>query len=290
MLEVGNGDLTTDENYAHFSLWALVKAPLVLGNDLRKLTPEIMDVISNPEVIAISQDPLGKQGVRLSYNGAANDTVFGNLTYLDQCDGSVAQQFTFFNGSIISKLTGLCLGQANPWWACGNAASWGGTLYIQPCNEVCSGRLQQFTFNSTLDNSTITSNYKNGDNLCFNAVPKTNGQGDVVLWECSGSSNQAWEYVNGALTTNGGQSCLTVSSGQETWGIELSDGSYGAILFNRAQVAQTLTVNWSDLGFSGNATVRDLWQHADMGIFENSYSAQVNSHGVVFIRVAPFKG
>lgn len=69
MLEVGNGKLTHDENRAHFSLWAILAAPLMLGNDIRKATPETLDILLNKEVIAVNQDPLGKQGVKVRDDG-----------------------------------------------------------------------------------------------------------------------------------------------------------------------------------------------------------------------------
>jgi len=65
MLEVGNGGMTTIEYRSHFSLWALMAAPLMAGNDLRNMTPEIRDILTNKEVIAIDQDPLGRQGRRV---------------------------------------------------------------------------------------------------------------------------------------------------------------------------------------------------------------------------------
>jgi len=60
MLEVGNGALTEDENRSHFSMWAMLAAPLITGNDLRTMTPAVRDILTNPEVIAIDQDPLGQ--------------------------------------------------------------------------------------------------------------------------------------------------------------------------------------------------------------------------------------
>ncbi len=69
MLEVGNGNLTIDENKAHFSLWCILSAPLMLGNDIRKLSPEIHEILTNREVIAVDQDPLGKQGVKVKDSG-----------------------------------------------------------------------------------------------------------------------------------------------------------------------------------------------------------------------------
>jgi len=69
MLEVGNGGMTTTEYRSHFSLWALLAAPLIAGNDLRDMTPEIRDILTNKEVIAVNQDPLGRQGRRVWKNG-----------------------------------------------------------------------------------------------------------------------------------------------------------------------------------------------------------------------------
>ena len=59
MLEVGNGKLTYSESLAHFSLWCLLKAPLLIGCDVNKISKESLEILSNEELIAINQDPLG---------------------------------------------------------------------------------------------------------------------------------------------------------------------------------------------------------------------------------------
>lgn len=64
MLEVGNEGLTFAESRAHFSLWGILAAPLMAGNDVRKMTPEINALLIDREALAINQDPLGKQGWR----------------------------------------------------------------------------------------------------------------------------------------------------------------------------------------------------------------------------------
>lgn len=69
MLEVGNGGMTDTEYRSHFSFWALLAAPLIAGNDLRNMRPEIRDILTNKEVIAINQDPLGRQGQRVRKEG-----------------------------------------------------------------------------------------------------------------------------------------------------------------------------------------------------------------------------
>src|SRR5579875_550421 len=65
MLQIGNGGTTPDEDRAVFSLWAILAAPLMLGNDLLHMTPETERIVSNLEVIAVDQDPLGEEGVRI---------------------------------------------------------------------------------------------------------------------------------------------------------------------------------------------------------------------------------
>ncbi len=69
MLEVGNGKLTLAENRSHFSLWAMLAAPLLAGNDLPNMKPEIKAILTNRDVIAIDQDKLGKQGSRVYSEG-----------------------------------------------------------------------------------------------------------------------------------------------------------------------------------------------------------------------------
>lgn len=64
MLEVGNEGLTFAESRAHFSFWCILAAPLIAGNDVRHMKPEIRDLLINKDVIAINQDSLGKQGFR----------------------------------------------------------------------------------------------------------------------------------------------------------------------------------------------------------------------------------
>ncbi len=69
MLEVGNGKLSLAENRTHFSWWALLAAPLLAGNDLPNMKPEIKAILTNKDVVAINQDPLGKQGMRAYTDG-----------------------------------------------------------------------------------------------------------------------------------------------------------------------------------------------------------------------------
>ena len=69
MLEVGNGKMNADEYRTHMSLWALLAAPLIAGNDLSKMTDETKGILMNRAVIAIDQDSLGKEGDRVRAEG-----------------------------------------------------------------------------------------------------------------------------------------------------------------------------------------------------------------------------
>ncbi|KAM7482843.1 hypothetical protein LguiB_007426 [Lonicera macranthoides] len=69
MLEVGNGGMTTPEYRSHFSIWALAKAPLLIGCDVRAMDNVTFELLSNKEVIAVNQDKLGVQGKKVKQNG-----------------------------------------------------------------------------------------------------------------------------------------------------------------------------------------------------------------------------
>jgi len=69
MLEVGNGKMTTEEYKTHFTLWCILAAPLMSGNDLQNMTPENKAILTNKEIIALDQDTLGRQATCYRDNG-----------------------------------------------------------------------------------------------------------------------------------------------------------------------------------------------------------------------------
>jgi alpha-galactosidase len=146
MLEVGNGGMTDTEYRSHFSLWSILAAPLIAGNDLRNMRPEIQNILTNKEVIAVDQDSLGREGERVGKDG--------NL---------------------------------------------------------------------------------------------------------------------------------------EVWAKQLKDGSRAVVLFNRGGTEEKITAAWDALGYPDHlaASVRDLWQHKDLGKFTGKFSSSVASHGVVMVSVKP---
>ena len=69
MLEIGNGKMTHDEYLTHMSLWCILAAPLLAGNDLSKMTAETLEILTNPEVVAVDQDQAGIQGYPVAQEG-----------------------------------------------------------------------------------------------------------------------------------------------------------------------------------------------------------------------------
>ncbi len=70
----------------------------------------------------------------------------------------------------------------------------------------------------------------------------------------------------------------------EVWLRELKDGGRAAGLFNRGETPEQATLIWDQAGLNGKWSVRDLWQHKDMGAFEGQFSIQVPAHGAVLLR------
>ncbi|CZS95349.1 related to alpha-galactosidase precursor [Rhynchosporium agropyri] len=77
MLEVGQGGMTDEEYKAHFALWAALKSPLMLGNDLRTMTSSTLSIVNNPAIIALSQDPHGRSATRVAQNTSVPKDEYG---------------------------------------------------------------------------------------------------------------------------------------------------------------------------------------------------------------------
>jgi alpha-galactosidase len=98
MLEVGNGGMTTAEYRTHFSLWSILAAPLIAGNDLRNMSDEIKGILTNKEVIAVNQAPLGKAGYRVAKEGETE-------VWAKPLDGGAWAVALFNRGAAVAKVS-----------------------------------------------------------------------------------------------------------------------------------------------------------------------------------------
>jgi alpha-galactosidase len=118
MLEVGNEHhryknqpgMNLTEYRTHFSMWCMVAAPLIAGNDLRNMSPDIVKILTNKEVIALDQDPLGKQGRRIRDNGGREvwiKELSGNrmaVALLNKGEDPVSMEFSWDEIGISGKM------------------------------------------------------------------------------------------------------------------------------------------------------------------------------------------
>jgi alpha-galactosidase len=118
MLEVGNEHhryknqpgMNLTEYRTHFSMWCMVEAPLIAGNDLRNMSPDIVKILTNKEVIALDQDPLGKQGRRIRDNGGREvwiKELSGNrmaVALLNKGEDPVSMEFSWDEIGISGKM------------------------------------------------------------------------------------------------------------------------------------------------------------------------------------------
>ncbi len=159
VLEIGNGGMTTAEYTTHFSLWALAKAPLIIGCDVTNMTADTLAILTNPEIIAVSQDPLGIQGRIIIVTSSQSPNVSG-LVLLDDCATPPGidpkrRQWTYNpqDGSIRSAFDGRCLSVSH----CqqGQAPVVLSTCEINSTQAECQGKNQQWLAN-TSDETLVT--------------------------------------------------------------------------------------------------------------------------------------
>lgn len=113
VLEVGNGGITDTEGISHFSLWAIAKAPLIIGCDITKMSAATLSTLTNPEVIAVNQDSLGVQGKKIAFTTAQLSNASGEVM-ITNCSLDIdpkRRQWTYNtqDGSIRSVFNGRCL-------------------------------------------------------------------------------------------------------------------------------------------------------------------------------------
>ena len=289
MLEVGNGGMNNEEYKAHFGLWAISKAPLLIGCDIINMDKEIKDILTNPEVIAINQDSLGQQGHKIKYTKIElpNDYKY-ELTPTEleiaECNGKKEQKW-YINedGSIRNNNEDLCI-------EIPSCETYDIQLRTNKChignkNECGESKNQEWIYNK--ENKTISS--KLFPNKCFDVY---NFEGPVVqTFSCHTGANQIWEYDEKNHTLKSLGKCLTIyinEEAKEVWAGNLSDGSYAVLLLNRGSLTNELEINWDEIGFNyTEAKLRDLWERKDLGIFKKGYKISLKSHTSQLLKVTP---
>lgn len=222
MLEVGNGGLSGIEYRSHMSLWAMLAAPLVLGNDVTTSTAETEWIVGNPAIIAIDQDSLGVAATRI-----ANASGLEVLTRpLANGDRAVALLNTGASTATISTtLTKIGLPAASATltdvWS-GAVTSTAGTISASvPAHGTAIYRVRS----STPPAAGATEFVGVASGLCIdvNSGQPTDGNA-LIIYGCHGMANQQFAVGNGALVTFGGLKCVRPRAGSLARGTVLEVG------------------------------------------------------------------
>ena len=289
MLEVGNGGMSNEEYKSHFGLWAITKAPLLIGCDIINMKKEIKDILTNSEVISINQDILGEQGHKIKYEKVKlpDDYKYELLpTELEvgECNGRKEQKW-YINedGSIRNNNEDLCIEIPT----CSNYDIQLKTnkCHIGDKSQCGESKNQEWVYHK--ENKTISSKFK--PNKCIDVY---NFEGPTVqTFPCHTGNNQKWEYDENEHTLKSLGKCLTIymnEEAKEIWAGNLSDGSYAVLFLNRGTFTNEIEVNWKEIGFNNTqAKLRDLWEKKDLGIFNNGYKVSLKSHASQLLKIIP---
>jgi len=273
----------------------LIKSPLLIGNDLTKMSNETLNILGNAEVIAFNQDPLGVAGQRVAASRVlANGmqvSVANSDVIVDVCvPGDNRQKWTKLGNNKFKDANGDCLdiddcntdpnGAHVSSYLCHDEAD-------SNANAACKGLNQQWVINT---NGTITSVL---DGYCL-GVKSATAKSEIEVKPCNGSPAQQWKVNADTTIVNADGRCLTMdeatpSGSFEVWAGPLSGGDVAVILFNRSLQPGNVTALWTDIGLrpGQNAAVRDLWAKAPLGVFRDRFTASVPPHASMTLRLTP---
>jgi alpha-galactosidase len=213
MLEVGDG-MDFQEDRAHFTLWAAMAAPLIAGADLRTASVATFSTYLNPDVIAVDQDPLGKQATRISSSGGL-DVLAKPLQ-----NGDVAVVLFNENGttktlSTTTAAAGLPAAASyrlTNLWSKELTTSTGTISANVPSHSTVIYRVAPGSGSST---GTTQPLLGASSSRCIDVNGTT-----VDIWDCDGRANQAWTFT-GAGELKAGGLCLDANEGGTAAGTKL---------------------------------------------------------------------
>jgi hypothetical protein len=153
VLEIGNGHMTDAEYVTHFSLWSISKAPLLIGCDVTKMSAATLATLTNPEVIAVNQDPLGVQGKIVAVTPSPTpDTASGVMVANLSLPGVDPRRYQWTynaqDGSIRSVFTGRCV-SIDHCYTYDTASVVLDDCHIGDPHAECQGKNQQWMRNAT---------------------------------------------------------------------------------------------------------------------------------------------
>ena len=285
MLEVGNGGMTLTEYKTHFGLWCISKAPLLIGCDITNMSDDIKKILTNKEYIAINQDKLGEQGHKIKrtqiiYPPEYDPDVQSSQLELVDCNGKKSQKW-YINedGSIKNNNENLCIDIPNCEKEDSTVSTFGCHIGGESYCDASKNQEWDYTQDKKIQSRM---EYPDGVKRCLRVE-----EGTLTIVEthfCNES--QTWEYNETDHTLKSNGKCLSsMVEATEVWAGNLSDGEYAVLFVNRAGDKQKVELSWDEIGFDNKTLkLRDLWEHKDLGEFNNSFSVSLDSHDSLLLK------
>ncbi len=235
MLEVGNGGMTPAEYRTHFSLWAVMAAPLLIGSDLRDVSEDTFTILRNTDVIAVDQDRLGRQATVISASGGL--VVYSKV--LSNGDRAVAlSNETTATATIGTTAAAIGLGGSASYnlkdlWTKSNRTTTSAISASVPAHATVLYRVSR-TGTATryeAEAGTITSGAVESNHSGFSGtgfVNYNNAVGSAIQWTVNaaeaGQATLVFDYANGTtvnrplnVTVNGGTATAVNFPGTGAW-------------------------------------------------------------------------
>jgi len=215
MLVVGMNGFNAAQNRTHLGMWAISGAPLLAGNRLDQMSADTRAILTNREVIAVDQDPLGKQGVKVA------EAQSGLQVYSKVLSGSGRRAVLLLNrtaaaASITARWSDLGLTGAasarNLWTATDLGSFATGYTTTVPAGEAVL--LAVTGTDGTQPTPKRIVGAQSGRCVDVSGAGTTNGTA-VQLWDCNGQPNQSWTYTSSKQLQVYGNKCLD-ANGQGT--------------------------------------------------------------------------
>ncbi len=209
MLIAGMPGFTAAQNRSHLSLWAISGAPLLAGNNLATMTAETANILANREVIAIDQDALGRQGIRVA-EAAPGLQVYGKVLSGTGRRAVVLLNRTGAAATITATFSDLGLGATaavrNSWSATDLGTRTASYSASVPAHDSVLLTLTG-TESPGLPEAGALAGKQSGRCLDINNSATTNGT-QAQLWDCNAQANQRWTYTSTKQLTIYGNKCL----------------------------------------------------------------------------------
>ena len=215
-LIAGDSGLTLDESKSQVALWAMMAAPMIMSSNISQLSAASISVLGNANVIAVDQDPLGKQGTVAAQNGTTD------VLYRPLANGDRAVAILNRSGSPVTTSTTMaavgftsasCTYSVKDLWTGTTTSSTGTISATIPAHGTAIVRV---TPGSGCGATEPTGQIAGTTGKCVDDSGSGTADGNpVILWPCSGNPNQRWQVPgDGTVRTLG--KCLTVDGGSGT--------------------------------------------------------------------------